>query len=54
MMGPVVPDGEDCLYLDVTVPSVALKSPEVKLPIVDWIYGGAYSKFGMLSYMFGD
>jgi hypothetical protein len=41
--------GEDCLFLDVLVPSKALKG-EVKLPIVNWIYGGAYlmgSKEGM-------
>jgi carboxylesterase type B len=32
---------EDCLFLDVLVPSKALKG-QVKLPIVNWIYGGAY------------
>jgi carboxylesterase type B len=40
---------EDCLFLDVLVPSKALKG-EVKLPIINWIYGGAYllgSKEGM-------
>jgi carboxylesterase type B len=40
---------EDCLFLDVLVPSKALKG-QVKLPIVNWIYGGAYllgSKEGM-------
>ena len=34
---------EDCLYLDVYVPGNALKNPEKKLPVVNWIYGGAVS-----------
>lgn len=33
---------EDCLFLDVLVPSKALKGGAAKLPIVNWIYGGAY------------
>lgn len=33
--------GEDCLFLDVYVPSKALEG-KVKVPIVNWIYGGAY------------
>jgi carboxylesterase type B len=33
---------EDCLFLDVYVPGKALKNPSVKLPVVVWIYGGAY------------
>ncbi|QDS71255.1 hypothetical protein FKW77_000539 [Venturia effusa] len=40
---------EDCLFLDLYVPSNALKG-EVKLPIINWVYGGAYilgSKDGM-------
>ncbi|KAF2399881.1 alpha/beta-hydrolase [Trichodelitschia bisporula] len=32
---------EDCLFLDVYVPGKALKG-QVKLPVVNWIYGGAY------------
>ncbi len=39
-----VPGGaedEDCLFLDIYVPYSALTSPE-KLPVVDYIYGGAY------------
>ena len=31
---------EDCLFLDLYVPSKAL-SGDVKLPVIDWIYGGA-------------
>ncbi|CAK7219221.1 hypothetical protein SBRCBS47491_003772, partial [Sporothrix bragantina] len=34
---------EDCLFLDVYVPGKALKSPSTaKLPVVVWIYGGAF------------
>lgn len=34
---------EDCLFLDVYVPGKALKSPTTaKLPVVVWIFGGAY------------
>jgi carboxylesterase type B len=33
--------GEDCLFLDVYVPRKALEG-KVKLPVVNWIYGGAY------------
>lgn len=31
--------GEDCLFLDLYVPGKALKG-QVKLPIINWIYGG--------------
>lgn len=40
---------EDCLFLDVYVPGKALKGGK-KLPVVNWIYGGAFivgSKDGM-------
>ncbi|CAK7222974.1 hypothetical protein SCUCBS95973_005017 [Sporothrix curviconia] len=34
---------EDCLFLDVYVPGKALKSPSTaNLPVVVWIYGGAF------------
>ncbi|KAK3384514.1 Alpha/Beta hydrolase protein [Lasiosphaeria ovina] len=33
---------EDCLFLDVYVPGKALKNTSLKLPVVVWIYGGAY------------
>ncbi|KAK3939102.1 putative esterase and lipase [Diplogelasinospora grovesii] len=33
---------EDCLFLDVYVPGKALKNPNLRLPVVVWIYGGAY------------
>jgi carboxylesterase type B len=32
---------EDCLFLDVVVPGKALRG-EAKLPVLNWIYGGAY------------
>src|ERR1700712_201525 len=35
------PTSEDCLFLDVYVPGKALKG-QVKLPVINWIYGGAY------------
>jgi carboxylesterase type B len=35
------PSSEDCLFLDLYVPAKALRG-EVKLPIINWIYGGAY------------
>lgn len=33
---------EDCLFLDVVVPGKALRG-EVKLPVVNWIYGGTFT-----------
>jgi len=33
---------EDCLFLDLYVPGKALKG-DVKLPIINWIYGGKIS-----------
>ena len=35
-------ESEDCLYLDVYVPSKAIKNPNLKLPVVVYIFGGAY------------
>jgi carboxylesterase type B len=35
------PTSEDCLFLDIYVPGKALKG-NVKLPVINWIYGGAY------------
>jgi carboxylesterase type B len=32
---------EDCLYLDVVVPGKALRK-EAKLPVINYLYGGAY------------
>jgi carboxylesterase type B len=33
---------EDCLFLDLYVPGTAVRNSNVKLPVVVWIYGGAY------------
>ncbi|KAK8184806.1 Alpha/Beta hydrolase protein [Phyllosticta capitalensis] len=33
---------EDCLYLDVYVPSNALNKPAHRLPVLHWIHGGGY------------
>jgi carboxylesterase type B len=35
------PSSEDCLFLDVYVPAKALNGGP-KLPVINWIYGGAY------------
>ncbi|KAF2667279.1 alpha/beta-hydrolase [Microthyrium microscopicum] len=35
------PENEDCLFLDVVIPGKALKR-KAKLPVVNWIYGGAF------------
>jgi len=32
---------EDCLYLNVTTPA---KRPKEKLPVIVWVYGGAYAE----------
>jgi carboxylesterase type B len=34
---------EDCLYLDVYVPGKAVKDTKLRLPVVNWIYGGGVS-----------
>ena len=33
----------DCLFLDVYVPAAAVNNPSLKLPVISWIYGGAYT-----------
>ncbi|KAJ9151183.1 Alpha/beta-hydrolase [Pleurostoma richardsiae] len=33
---------EDCLFLDVYVPGKAIKNPNLKLPVVVFVYGGGY------------
>jgi carboxylesterase type B len=43
--GLAVADGEDCLFLDLTVPAKAIEKPDLKLPVMDWIYGGAYGEW---------
>ncbi|KAF2665150.1 alpha/beta-hydrolase [Microthyrium microscopicum] len=35
-------DQEDCLFLDVIVPAKAFKEGAPKLPVLNWLYGGAY------------
>jgi hypothetical protein len=34
---------EDCLFLDVYVPGKVIKTPGLKLSVVNWIYGGGVS-----------
>lgn len=33
---------EDCLFLDIYVPGKAIRDPSLGLPVIVWIYGGAY------------
>ncbi|KAL8800938.1 MAG: hypothetical protein Q9182_004820 [Xanthomendoza sp. 2 TL-2023] len=33
---------EDCLFLDIYVPAKAINNPSLKLPVISWIYGGAF------------
>jgi carboxylesterase type B len=42
LMNKMTGASEDCLFLDVYVPAKALKAGAAKLPVVNWIYGGAY------------
>jgi hypothetical protein len=45
-LGGLLLDGgsEDCLFLDVHVPGMLMRNPHSKkVPVVDWIYGGAVS-----------
>ncbi|MCJ1229610.1 hypothetical protein MMC12_006279 [Toensbergia leucococca] len=39
---PSPPSSEDCLFLDIYVPAKAVNDPSLRLPVVHWIYGGAY------------
>ncbi|KAE9579342.1 hypothetical protein CGMCC3_g4630 [Colletotrichum fructicola] len=40
----VTPQGEDCLFLDLYVPKTVIDNPPRKpLPVVVWIYGGAFA-----------
>lgn len=36
------PSSEDCLFLDAYVPGKAFREENLKLPVINWIYGGAY------------
>jgi len=33
---------EDCLFLDLYVPGKAIRNTRLKLPVLVWVYGGAY------------
>ncbi|PKS11434.1 hypothetical protein jhhlp_003197 [Lomentospora prolificans] len=35
-------ESEDCLYMDIFVPSKAIKNPKTPLPVVVYIFGGGY------------
>ncbi|KAL8895702.1 MAG: hypothetical protein Q9207_008054 [Kuettlingeria erythrocarpa] len=34
---------EDCLFLDVYVPAKAIEDPSLRLPVISWFHGGAYT-----------
>ncbi|KAL8784797.1 MAG: hypothetical protein Q9195_008896 [Heterodermia aff. obscurata] len=34
---------EDCLFLDVYVPAKAVNDPSLRLPVISWFYGGAFT-----------
>lgn len=36
----------DCLFLDIYVPAKAIRDPSLRLPVISWIYGGAYISGG--------
>jgi acetyl esterase/lipase len=42
MINTISGANEDCLFIDVHVPGKAIRSEAKKLPVVNWIYGGAY------------
>ena len=35
---------EDCLMLNVYVPEYAFNDPQIKLPVMVWIYGGGFTR----------
>ncbi|KAF3925434.1 Acetylcholinesterase [Orbilia brochopaga] len=39
----IEPQSEDCLFLDVYVPSAAIRGQAKNLPVMFWVYGGGYS-----------
>ncbi|KAI4255807.1 MAG: hypothetical protein L6R42_006553, partial [Xanthoria sp. 1 TBL-2021] len=41
---------EDCLFLDVYVPRNAVEDPSLKLPVISWFFGGAYTFGGKDSF----
>ena len=52
---------EDCLFLNVYVPEKAINDPEMKMPVMFWIYGGSllvgsgqFSKYGPIHIMDKD
>ena len=53
VMTPTGAKGDiDCLFLDIYVPAAAVKNPSLRLPVISWIYGGAYIYGG--KDMYGD
>ena len=50
-MTPIGAKGDiDCLFLDIYVPAAAVKNPSLRLPVISWIYGGAYVNGGKDEY----
>ncbi|KAL8954191.1 MAG: hypothetical protein Q9183_007276, partial [Haloplaca sp. 2 TL-2023] len=34
---------EDCLFLDLYVPAKAIENPSLRLPVISWFHGGAFT-----------
>ncbi|KXJ86065.1 carboxylesterase family protein [Microdochium bolleyi] len=41
--GPTIPESEDCLFLDLYVPKWVFEEDDVALPVVHFVYGGAFA-----------
>lgn len=39
---PLLPQSEDCLFLNIWTPAGAVGHPDAKLPVAMWIHGGGY------------
>lgn len=51
VMTPTGAKGDiDCLFLDIYVPAAAVKNSSLRLPVISWIYGGAYINGGKDEY----
>ena len=47
---PGLVQSEDCLFLDIYVPASALRTKARKLPVILWLFGGAYAYGSKLFY----
>jgi para-nitrobenzyl esterase len=47
LFGPPGPQSEDCLYLNVTTPTLR---PDARRPVLVWIHGGGFTQDGAVNY----